>query len=693
MRKYTVTIEDRICNRHSRKNLYLLEGALLQEKIERAAGSEKEAAQAAFREWQRQENSHPYILKLKEFRAAEKAYRAKRKEKESRLPASSVQSDAYLKKWETELLLAKEDAAFYSPYEDLSYDAQLARESAEQSQRHLAEMIASRSALIETIRQKEKNLEDAKAQDHAVISAEIRKEQEKAKADYRAAREQLRDKFRTRQISGKALKNENEALRLEQRDKLTLISLMDPVRALKEELSSLKHHLKVDAPEAENVLRADLSDLRRNTPGEEKHESLLRPWLSLLLPGAGQMANKQPVKALLFFLGALFTWLIAVPYALGYGNYQGKGVSGLLTLAQGGKKVERSMIFMIEGIVAILLLLIAVGIYFFSIQDARRVLREKERGLRPANWFESRQQISENGFPYLVSSPAFFMILFIVLVPVITTVLLSFTNMGPKHQSKFFWDGLSNYRSLALGQGVAGKAFWLILGWTLLWTFGSTSLAILIGFFLSLLVNQERVIGKRVWRTIYLLPWAVPAFISIMFFSIMLAPQGPLTEVISKLAGFTVNVKNDSTLTRIALICLQGWLGSSYVFLLCTGILQSIPKDLYEAAEIDGATGFQQTRHITIPLLLFQIAPLLITQYTFNFNNFSIISIFNDGGPFAPSKYGNLAGSSDILISYIFKLTISNKYQALGAAISVMISLLLMFVSFLGFRKTKAFSN
>ena len=121
--------------------------------------------------------------------------------------------------------------------------------------------------------------------------------------------------------------------------------------------------------------------------------------------------------------------------------------------------------------------------------------------------------------------------------------------------------------------------------------------------------------------------------------------------------------------------------------------MQGIPKDLYEAAEIDGATGFQRTMKITVPLVLYQTAPLLIMQYTFNFNNFSIIYLFNLGGPFNPTKYGNLAGSSDILISYIYKLTIENQYQAIGAAITIGISLVLMVFAFLNFRRTKAFKE
>lgn len=278
-----------------------------------------------------------------------------------------------------------------------------------------------------------------------------------------------------------------------------------------------------------------------------------------------------------------------------------------------------------------------------------------------------------------------------MLLPIAVTILISFTNYDPSHQSKFNWTGLLNYKQIVLGQGIAGGPFWYITGWTILWTIFATSLAILIGFVLALLVNQDRIYGKRLFRTVYLLPWAVPAFITIMFFSIMFSPSGPLTLALSSLLGKTINIKYLTWGTRAVLIFLQGWLGSSYIFLLCTGILQGIPNDLYEAARIDGATGFQATRHITIPILLFQTAPLLIGQYTFNFNNFSIIWLFNGGGPFEPSKYGNIAGSSDLLISYIYKLTIQKQYQGIGSAITLIVSLALIFFTWIGFSRSKAF--
>lgn len=295
----------------------------------------------------------------------------------------------------------------------------------------------------------------------------------------------------------------------------------------------------------------------------------------------------------------------------------------------------------------------------------------------------------------MVSLPALFVTIFIVLVPIMTAILLSLTSMDPKHQSKFTWVGFENYKMIALGEGIAGKAFWLILGWTIVWTLAATTLAILLGFFfLAILVNNERIKGKVIFfRSVYLLPWAVPSFITVMFFSIMFSPNGALTEIISSIFfGQQIVVKNNPNLSRLTLILIQGWLGSSYVFLLSTGVLQSIPGDLYEAAQIDGATAWQKLKRITLPIVLFQTAPLLVGQYTFNFNNFSTVYLFNTGGPFNPTKYGNLAGTTDLLISYIFKLTTEKKqYQAIGAAITVVISLGLMLFAFIGFKNSKAF--
>lgn len=395
----------------------------------------------------------------------------------------------------------------------------------------------------------------------------------------------------------------------------------------------------------------------------------------------------------MFFLGSLFIYMIAIPYALGFGNYQGEGIAGLISLAEGGGRLDRSILFMIEGIIALVFILIAIFIYIKSFKDTRNVEKAEMAGIRPNNWFETRKFMRTDGFPYLITTPALILIVFIVIVPIVTAILISFTDMNPQNQNKFHWAGLSNYITIAKGQGIAGKAFWKIFGWTLVWTLAASTLAIVLGFIFALLVNNERIKGKKFFRTVYLLPWAVPAFITIMFFSIMTSRGGVLSNAFSSLFNTSLDIKNNTYQTRLSLILIQGWLGHSYIFLLTTGVLQAIPKDLYEAASIDGASGIRRTFKITIPLVLFQIAPMLINQYTFNFNNFSIIYLYNQGGPFNPKVYGNLAGSSDILISYIYKLTMESQYQAIGAAITVFISIILIIISYLGYRKSSAFKE
>lgn len=142
--------------------------------------------------------------------------------------------------------------------------------------------------------------------------------------------------------------------------------------------------------------------------------------------------------------------------------------------------------------------------------------------------------------------------------------------------------------------------------------------------------------------------------------------------------------------TRLALLLIQGWLGFPYIFIVTTGTLQSIPDDLYEAATIDGASALQKFRRITLPLLLYAMAPILITQYTFNFNNFNIIYLFNSGGPAVP---GSTAGGTDILVSWIYKLTMQNSQYALAAALTILLSIVVIAIALWQFRRTNSFKE
>lgn len=668
---YKLEIRDSFGNVHERKNQYILDS------IKSGDGHVDK-------------KSHPYTKKLNEFKRAEKTFLNSLKSVDAHIKDGDSNIIKELKKRLYKASLKKD---FYSKYLDLTYSAVLRYEIAEAELDQIPAIINHYDELNEKLIESEERLKNLDPNELKKVEQEIEEKRKEQIKKFHQKTDEINRKYKEGLISKKAKKTEGKIAIREHKEKLNEIELLNESRSLKETIENLKHRKKIDIKSMDNVLESYISNIRRKTPVETEQKKPFLSYVTAVLPGLGQLLNGQKMKAFLFFLGSLFIYLIAIPYALGFGNYQGDGIAGLITLAEGGRRLDRSIMFMIEGIIAIILMVLAIGIFVMSFKDVYRVEKDKIKGIRPRNWFETKEIIGTDGFPYMVSSPGYILTIFIVLIPIITAILISFTNLDPNHQSKFTWIGIENYKILFLGRGVAGKAFWLILFWTLVWTLGATTLAIALGFILALLANQERIKGKPIFRTIYLLPWAVPAFITIMFFSLMVGRQGPITELFKNVFNITLDVKSNPTLTRISLILLQGWLGSSYIFLLSTGVLQGIPKDLYESADIDGATGLQKTWRITIPLVLFQTAPLLISQYTFNFNNFSIIYLFNGGGPFNPSKYGNLAGSSDILISYIYKLTMESNYQALGAAISILISLVLMFFAYIGFKNTKAFKE
>ncbi|HOK63547.1 MAG TPA: ABC transporter permease subunit [Soehngenia sp.] len=696
MGKISVFLYDNIGNTYERKNKYLLELALLDEKIKNEKDNDlKRKLKKQRREIKKNKSKHSYIISLRDYEKKEKAFlnELKRSKKEYIKSLKEDKTNRKLIKLKTRLFESEKKLTFYKEYIDLSYDAEFEYRKASLDTIHLPKIIEffidGQSELSSALAEKEK----LKNLDENDFNNEFKRFKAFQKDILKEEKLRIKNLRKQGLISKKAEENRLKEIKKKYDNALEIKKRESKKFANKEFIKTKKYELKKNLKTMTKVLEADISDYRRKTPVEIEKTIPYYSYLTILIPGLGQGLNKQYMKMLLFFIATIFIYLVAVPYALGYGNYQGQGIAGLISLAEGGLRIHKSIIFMIEGIVAVFLSIIAVGILIISFLDVHKVEKNAIKGIRPSNWFETKMTISEEGFPYIVSLPALLIIVFIVLVPIMTTFLLSFTNMDPQHQSKFTWIGLNNYKMIIMGEGLAGKVFWLILGWTVIWTLAATTLAILIGFILALLVNNERIRGKKFFRTIYLLPWAVPAFITIMFFSIMVAPGGVLTEIINNLTGLKVEIKNNPTLTRIALILMQGWLGSSYIFILTTGVLQAIPGDLYEAADMDGATAWDKIRRITVPLVLFQTAPLLVTQYTFNFNNFSAIFLFNGGGPFDPIKYGNLAGSSDILISYIYKLTMDNQYQAIGAAITMFISLGLMIFTFIGFKNSKQFKE
>ncbi|WP_295779959.1 ABC transporter permease subunit [uncultured Microbacterium sp.] len=232
--------------------------------------------------------------------------------------------------------------------------------------------------------------------------------------------------------------------------------------------------------------------------------------------------------------------------------------------------------------------------------------------------------------------------------------------------------------------------FLAVAVWTFVFAFLSVATTFVLGLFLAIVLNDPRMKSRKYYRVVMILPYAFPAFLSALVWAGMFNQDfGFINQTI--LGGASIPWLQDPLLAKIAILIVNLWLGYPYMFLVCTGALQSIPDDITEAGRVDGASVWQIFRHIKFPLLLVSVAPLLISSFAFNFNNFNLIYMLTGGGPRFTDAAIN-AGATDILISMVYKVAFVGQLRDFGlaSAFSIVIFLLVGVISYIGFRQTKA---
>lgn len=405
-----------------------------------------------------------------------------------------------------------------------------------------------------------------------------------------------------------------------------------------------------------------------------------------IIPGLGQLYNKQILKGVSFLV-------LSAAFILVFKDLLNLGLWGLVTLGEIPFE-DHSIFLLVYGILALIVVVFGLGFYCFNLRDAYKVGKKRDAHEPISTMKEQYRNLVDNGFPYLIMSPGFLLLVFVVIFPIIFVILLSFTNYDLYHSppAKLVdWVGIKNFVEI-FKVDMWRDTFFSVLAWTLVWTFVATTFQVALGIFLAIIVNQKDVKGKAIMRTVFILPWAVPAFVSILVFAGMFNESfGAINRDILGFFGIQgLPWMTEPMLTRIALILIQTWLGFPFIFAMVTGVLQSIPQDLYEAATVDGASNFQKFKKITLPLVLYSTAPVLITQYTFNFNNFSIIYLFNGGGP---AVSGQNAGGTDILISWIYSLTMTSAQYSKAATLTMLLSIIVITVAIWQFKRTKSFQE
>ncbi len=229
-----------------------------------------------------------------------------------------------------------------------------------------------------------------------------------------------------------------------------------------------------------------------------------------------------------------------------------------------------------------------------------------------------------------------------------------------------------------------------VTAWTFAFAILSVATTFFLGLFLAIVFNDMRMKGRKIYRSLMILPYAVPSFLSALVWAGMMNQSfGFINEVI--FGGADIPWLTDPWLAKGSILLVNLWLGFPYMFLVCMGALQSIPEDALEAAKMDGARPWAVFRLIKLPLLLVSVAPLLIASFAFNFNNFNVIYMLTNGGPrdtAAPIP----VGFTDILISMVYKVAFTGQTRdyGLASAYSILIFVIVAVISIIAFRRTKS---
>lgn len=429
--------------------------------------------------------------------------------------------------------------------------------------------------------------------------------------------------------------------------------------------------------------------------------------LSLLVPGLGNIRRRQFGKGSLFLGIAILYWIY----------FFGTGLAVLEKLPTLGTKTQQkvwddtlgifvyeagdnSLLILLSGVIFVFLTLAFLVFWRAAVRSAYRAEEISRAGRRVPRFPEEiESHLNKRLHRTLLFFPVLGVLIFTVL-PLVFMISMAFTNYDRDHQvpgKLFTWVGLDNFRTVLDFNGAFGQTFWPILGWTLTWAVFATFLNYILGMLLAILINHRAVRWKSFWRFCFILSIAVPQFVTLLTMRTLLQPNGAVNVLLREWGVLSADAAlpffTEATWARVTIILVNIWVGVPYTLLTTTGILQNIPAELYEAARVDGANARVTFFKITLPYMLFVTAPTLITTFINNINNFNVIYLLSGGAPATLEYYRGTAGKTDLLVTWLYKLTIDNKDYCYGAVIGILTFVISIVISLVAYRRTAAYKN
>lgn len=424
--------------------------------------------------------------------------------------------------------------------------------------------------------------------------------------------------------------------------------------------------------------------------------------LSYIIMGFGCVSKKQPIKALLYFAVQvayfLFMYIFGWQYISKFGTLgtvQGGMVPNAdgIMIKQDGDDSRKVLLF---SILVIVVTIVFLYIYISNTRMARKLEALKKEGKHIPTFKEDLSSLlDENYHVTLLTVPSLLVGIFTIL-PLIFMILIAFTNFDSSHQppaSLFTWVGVQNFANIFYDNVKYSTTFGNLLSWTLFWAVFATFSCYILGVIVALMINKKGIKFKGLFRTMFVLAIAVPSFITLLLMRTMLNDLGVVNVMLQQLGWISepISFFSNPTTARATVLIVNLWIGIPYTILITSGILMNIPEELYESAKIDGAGPFTTFRKITLPYMLFVTTPYLITQFVGNINNFNVIYFLTGGGPDNPAYYN--AGDTDLLVTWLYKLTVNKNDYSLAATIGILVFVICASLSLLTFNRSKSSKN
>ena len=363
---------------------------------------------------------------------------------------------------------------------------------------------------------------------------------------------------------------------------------------------------------------------------------------------------------------------------------------------------DNSFLILLYGILTLFVIIFFIMFYVSATKESYNLEQYYIIGKKPQNFRGDIGQLLDGKFHLpLLSLPMLGLFVFTI-VPLVTMILIAFTNYDASHevpQHLFAWVGFDNFKDLFFTESSLGGTFWRVLGWTLLWAVLATFTSYIFGMMLAMLINRKGIKLKKLYRTLFVATIAVPQFVSLLIMSKMLdtgggimgSGGGIITHLIEQVFDYHLKFGIDINTTKICIVLVNMWIGVPYSMLMCSGILMNIPQDLYESARIDGASPARQFMKITLPYMLFVTGPYLITQFIGNINNFNVIYLLSGGGPGDLLLYTDGAKGTDLLITWLYKLSLgTDRNYKLASVIGILVFIISATFSLVVYNKSSA---